>query len=410
MKIRKSLKLLSSRHQIILLTVLFLLHFSQVLDFLIIMPLGPKVGRFFSISLQEFGFLITCYAFSAALCGLVSTFLIHHFDRKLVLLFCCAGFGLSALSCALSETYLALLLSRTASGGFGGAIGTVIFSIIRDVISEDKRKLFAGAMANAVLVVPAAGISAGLLMTNYFDWQIVFYGLALMALFIFLLACFFVIPMKGYRVWNNDEKILKSFYHAAADPNHLKAFIFSMILMFACFSVMPYISSYVVYNVGFNENYLPYIFLVGGMVAFIANKAIGKICHRYSEESVFYWISIISVLVIMLITSLPRVPLFVVLIAATCFMTFIPGRLVPANTMISANIKPQKQTAFSILNSSAQGIAIGLAALIAGTLMTKNGGGMLVGYDMVGGLAMAAALIAISLSRKLETEKLEPET
>jgi predicted MFS family arabinose efflux permease len=401
--------MLTKHQQMILLIVLFMLHFSQILDFMIIMPLGPKLGCFFSISPLEFSFFVACYSFSAGLFGPISTFFIHRFDRKWVMLFCCAGLCLSSLFCASASSYSALVLGRIASGAFGGAIGTVIFSIIRDVISTERRKFFAASMTNAVLVVPTLGISLGLFLSNYYNWQIVFFGLSAITFFIFIGACFLLKPMRGYKAWSDDGKILRYFYQTAANSSHLKAFAFSAVLMFACFSVMPYISSYVVFNAGLNEDNLPYVFLIGGMIALFANKSIARICSKYNEEKVFYWTSIFSIFAILLITTLPKAPLIVIVIAASCFMIFIPGRLIPANAMITTKIDPRKQTAFSILNASLQGIATGFAALVGGALLTKGTQGALIGYDMVGGVAMLAALLAISFGRKLDSA-IEEET
>jgi predicted MFS family arabinose efflux permease len=50
------------------------------------MPLGPQFMRLFAIGPQEFGFMVSAYAFAAALSGFVAAFWIDRFDRRRALL------------------------------------------------------------------------------------------------------------------------------------------------------------------------------------------------------------------------------------------------------------------------------------------------------------------------------------
>ncbi len=55
------------------------------------------------------------------------------------------------------------------------------------------------------------------------------------------------------------------------------------------------------------------------------------------------------------------------------------------------------------INSSVQQITAGIAASIAGVIVTKDASGALVNYQYVGYLAIVVSLLGILVSRRLRT-------
>ena len=99
----------------LLLWVLAAVQFTHILDFMIVMPLGPHLMRVFGISPTQFSWLVAAYGVAAALAGFFAGFVMDRFDRRTALLVLYAGFGLSTLACALAPTYGALLGARFAA-------------------------------------------------------------------------------------------------------------------------------------------------------------------------------------------------------------------------------------------------------------------------------------------------------
>ena len=95
-----------------LLLTLAGMQFSHILDFMIMMPLGPILMREFNITTHEFGFLVASYSFSAALAGLLAATFVDKFERKRLLLTVFALFGMATLACGFSPTYTTLLVAR----------------------------------------------------------------------------------------------------------------------------------------------------------------------------------------------------------------------------------------------------------------------------------------------------------
>ena len=67
------------------------MQFTHVLDFMIMMPLGPQFMRILALDPQHFAFLVSAYTFAAAASGFVAAFWIDRFGRKRALLAMYAG-------------------------------------------------------------------------------------------------------------------------------------------------------------------------------------------------------------------------------------------------------------------------------------------------------------------------------
>src|SRR5260370_18259004 len=76
----------------LLLLVLAAIQFTTIVDFLIIMPLGPQYMRVFGVTPGQFGLIVSAYAISAGIAGIAAGFFLDRFDRKRALLALYAGF------------------------------------------------------------------------------------------------------------------------------------------------------------------------------------------------------------------------------------------------------------------------------------------------------------------------------
>ncbi|HYM92576.1 MAG TPA: MFS transporter, partial [Chitinophagaceae bacterium] len=112
-----------TRKERIILFLLAALNFTQLLDFIIMMPLSNYLLPYFSITAFQFSLLVASYSISAFISGLVIAMFIDKFDRKKSLLFAYTGFLVGTLACGFSYTYEFLLASRILAGLFGGIIG-----------------------------------------------------------------------------------------------------------------------------------------------------------------------------------------------------------------------------------------------------------------------------------------------
>jgi len=174
--------------------------------------------------------------------------------------------------------------------------------------------------------------------------------------------------------------------------------------MFGHFCIIPFISPYMVANVGFSENQLQYIYLVGGLLTVFTSPFIGKISDKKGKRNTFITFALLCILPIFLITNLPAVPLYIALIIAGVFFIFTSGRMIPLQAMITGAVNPKLRGSFMSINASLQHLMAGLGSFIAGMVVTKNAlNGQLLNYHYVGLISVFVSIMAVVISLKLKT-------
>src|SRR5208282_5057975 len=85
----------------VLLLLLAAVQFTQIIDFVIVMPLGPVFEKALELTTRQFGWIVSSYGFAACLSGLLAARFMERFDRKTAMLFLYAGFTIGTISCAI---------------------------------------------------------------------------------------------------------------------------------------------------------------------------------------------------------------------------------------------------------------------------------------------------------------------
>src|SRR5271156_4709797 len=132
-----------------LLLVLAAVQFTHLVDFMIVLPLGPQFIRVLNITPQAFGVLVSAYGFSASLSGLLAARFVDRFDRKRALLVLYFGFCIGTLLCALAANFWVLLLARIVAGGFGGVVAALVLAIVGDAFPFSRRGTAMGILMSA---------------------------------------------------------------------------------------------------------------------------------------------------------------------------------------------------------------------------------------------------------------------
>lgn len=394
------------KNERILLLILAAINFSNILDFMIMMPLGPQLMRLFEINPKQFGLLVSSYTISAGISGFFTAFIVDKFDRKKFLQFLYAGFLLGTLACGLAGNYHLLMIARVFTGIFGGVIGAVILSIVGDTIPFERRGQAMGMIMAGFSVASVFGVPFGLFIANEFGWQAPFIFLAVLALPLSYLIWRFVPNVNAHLSSGNRTDIRQVLVNITSDANQRKSVTLMMVLMFGHFSIIPFLSPYMVANVGFKESDLAYIYLIGGAFNMFSGPMIGKLADRVGKKKVFTWFVILCSLPVFAITNMPHIALWIALIATTLFFIVSGGRFIPAQAMVSETVQPQMRGSFMSILSSMQQLSAGVASYIAGFIIVKDDvTGMMSNYNLVGYLSIGATLLTIFLVKRIKSAK-----
>jgi predicted MFS family arabinose efflux permease len=359
--------------------------FSHILDFMIMMPLGPSLMAAFGIGTHEFGLLVASYSFSAAASGVLAATFVDLFERKRLLLIGFALFALATLACGLAPSYTTLMLARGLAGIFGGIMGALVQTMIGDAIPFSRRARASGIVASAFSISTIAGVPLSLWLANHLGWR---------APFIFIGLRF--LPELRHHL--SDEKrahLLSATFSVLGDANHVRALLFSALIIFSGFTVIPYITVYAVNNVAIPLSDIPIVYLVGGAATFISARLIGHWADKHGKVELYRWVAGLAMLPLLALTHVGVLPLWGWLICSTSFFVLISGRMIPAMAIIASAAQPKLRGTFMSLNGTVQSLAMGLATTLAGFLISLDASGRIVGYSLVGYVAVAANLVAI---------------
>ena len=390
-----------------MLLTLAAIQFTTVLDFMVIMPLAPQFTRVFELSAQQFGWLISAYTFAAAIAGLVAAVVIERFERKRLLLMIYVGFVAAAVVTASAQNFAMLLLARALAGVFGGVLYGVIFTVIGDTIPEARRGRATGVVMTSFAVSTVAGVPLALLLSNAFNWRAAFVVVAVSGAVNALIArrtlpsAAHMVPPPAER--QRERAMWSEFVRTLTFPNHLRAFVFTLLMMLSGFMVIPYISLYMTSNIGLPEAQLPLVYLVGGVATFFTARWFGHWADRAGKHPVYRKIALISLAPLLIITHAPALPLLLTLTVAVMFFVFVSGRMVPGMAVVTSAARPGGRAAFMTLNGSVMQIGSGCAATISGALIQRTPTGALLNYNWVGWIAAAATLVAIWWVDSIET-------
>lgn len=386
-----------------LLAVLAGIQFTHIVDFMIMMPLGPQFMELFGIGPAQFSLLVSSYTLSAGVVGLVAALFIDRFDRRHALLALYAGFIAATLACGTAPGYGWLLAARAAAGACGGLLGASVFAIVGDVIPESRRGAAMGTVMSAFSLAAVAGVPIGLVLANAYGWRAPFLFLSAVSLAIFAFAPRRVPRLRRHVHHAAGRSALARLAEVVGHRNHLRAFALVTALTLSAFTVIPFISPYMVANVGLTLDDLPLIYLAGGLMTLFTARWIGRLADRHGKRRVFSATALLSLVPILLVTHLPAAPLGVAIAVTTLFMVLVSGRFVPAMALITASVEPRLRGSFMSVHASVQQFASAVAALGAGLVIGRGAEGALIHYGTVGWAAAIATLAAVLIARSLRS-------
>lgn len=389
----------------ILLFTLAAIQFTNVVDFMIVMPLGPLLKRIFDINPQQFGLIVSAYTFSAGISGFAGAFFIDRFDRKTALLTTYIGFTIGTLACALAPTYETLLLARILTGIFGGVLGALVLAVVGDAIPFERRGAAMGTVMASFSLASIFGVPFGLFLATKMGWHAPFLFLVGIAVIVAVMMYFYMPHMHAHLIKDKPKtNPLTVITQITSNKTQMFALLLMFMLMIGQFGVVPFISNYMVANVGFTEEELTYIYMAGGAFTIFTSPLIGKLADRYGNIRVFTIAILVSIVPMFLITNMPQIHIIYALMVTSLFFITSGGRMIPATTMITATVNPQSRGSFMSINSSVQQISAAIGSLIGGMVVIQDASGKMHNYQYVGYIAIATSIVAIFIARQLRPQ------
>jgi predicted MFS family arabinose efflux permease len=361
-----------SSHQKLVVALLALTQFTVILDFMVMSPLGDMLMKSMSIKPNQFGLIVSAYAFSAGVSGLLTAGFADRFDRKKLLVFFYAGFIVGTICCGLANTYYTMVAARIVTGLFGGVIGSISLAIITDLFDLSQRGRVMGYVQMAFGASQVLGIPIGLYLANAWGWEAPFFLVAGIALVVMLLIWARLEPVIAHLAVQRDKSAFKHLWHTVEKRDYRIGFTATALMSVGGFMMMPFGSAFAINNLHVTQQQLPVLFMVTGLGALCIMPLIGKFSDKI-DKFVFFTIAALYMMgVVLVYTHLTPQPIWIIMSLNVLMMGGIMGRMVPFTALTTGIPDLEDRGAFMSVNSSLQQIAGGIAAVIGGMIVSQR--------------------------------------
>ena len=384
-----------SRYEVFVIALLTTVQFTVVLDFMVLSPLGAILMPALDITAEQFGNVVSAYAFSAGASAILAAGFADKFDRKKLLLFFYGGFIIGTTLCAVAPDYHDLLLARIITGIFGGVMSSVSFAIITDIFKLEVRGRVMGFVQMAFASSQVLGIPIGLYFAKELGWHSPFFIIVGVCVITGIAIIAFMKPIDAHLQVESPHNAFQHFARTVSQRVYLRAFAATTLLATGGFMLMPFASAFSVYNLGISLDDLPLLYMLTGVFSMVAGPLIGKMSDQIGKYKIFVIGSIITMIVVAIYCNLGLTPLCLVLILNILMFAGVTSRIITSQALLTAVPVPQDRGSFMSINSSVQQISGGVATFFAGKIVVSTASGKLEHYDTLGYVVIVAMIITV---------------
>ena len=386
-----------SRYQVFIIAILSILQFTIILDFMVLSPLGAILMPQLHITTAQFGLVVSAYAFSAGISGILAAGFADKFDRKALLIFFYIGFLAGTFLCAIAPDYNFLLIARIVTGIFGGVIGSVGFAIISDLFKFEVRGRVMGFVQMSFAASQILGLPIGLMLANKFGWHSSFWMIAIFGIVVGVVIVIYMKPVASHLQLKSERNPFQHLIKTFSVPDYVKAYLCTTLLATGGFMLMPFGSAFSTNNLGLTLEQLPMVYLIVGIFSIATGPIIGKLSDSVGKFKVFVWGTLISSFIVAIYTPLGITPVWIVIAISIIMFAGITCRMITSSALVSAIPAPQDRGAFMSINASVQQISGGIASAIAGIIVFQAPDGILHHYDILGYVVIGTMIITIAM-------------
>jgi predicted MFS family arabinose efflux permease len=375
-----------------LLLLIGAVQFVNVLDFMMVMPLGPDFARALGIANSRLGLVGAIYTAAAATSGMVGALVLDRFDRRKALAVALGGLVLGTASGAFATGLGSMLAARLVAGAFGGPATSLALAIVSDVVPSERRGRALGAVMGAFAVASVLGVPAGLELARAGGWRTPFLAVAALGAVLAAAVVVALPPLRSHLAaraapaTGGTAELLRR-------PAVALSLAGMAVLMTAQFAVVPNVAAYWQFNLGWPRERLGLLFVVGGLVSFAVMRVAGRLTDALGAAvtaagGTALFVAVLFAAFILPLRSPPALALFVGFMGASAF------RMVPVQALASRVPDAEERARFMSLQSVVQHLAAAAGALASAGLLRELPGGRLDRMDVVAwGAAGLAAIV-----------------
>jgi predicted MFS family arabinose efflux permease len=375
--------------------------FVNILDFMIVMPLGPDFARALHIAPSHLGYIGGSYTAAACVTGLLGSLFLDRFDRRSALGVAMLGLVVGTAMGGFATGLGTLLAARVIAGAFGGPATSISLSIIADVVPAERRGRAMGAVMTAFTLASIFGVPAALELAQRADWRLPFFSVAALGLVLAALAVFLLPPLRGHLDRAGSRADEPTLGEMLRRPTVVLTYLATVVTSVGMFALIPNISGYVQNNLHYPREHIGRLYGYGGAVTFAVLRVAGPLVDRFGPTRIAAPSTLLTAIVVyigflMVPPPIPVVLVFVGFMASTGF------RNVALNTLASRVPQPVERARFMSIQSAAQHAACAVGAFLSSRILGTDARGALTHMDQVAWFTVAMILTLPLLMYRVE--------
>ncbi|CAN5918901.1 MFS transporter [soil metagenome] len=398
-----------TRYQVFMIVILAILQFTIILDFMVLSPLGVMLMPMLHITAAQFSHVVSAYAFSAGISGVLAAGFADKFDRKKLLLFFYFGFIGGTICCGLATNYHLLLAARIVTGIFGGVISSVSFAIIADLFKMETRGRVMGFVQMAFAASQVLGLPIGLILANHFDWHAPFWLIAGFGIALGVAIVMYMKPITEHLKIKSDRNPFQHLKKTISNSPYIRAFLATSLLATGGYMLMPFGSNFAIYNLGMTNDQLPWLYGITGVFTIIFGPLVGSLSDKIGKYKMFLIGTVISLSMCLFYTNLGFTAFPLIIMINVILFIGISSRMISASALMTAVPEQQDRGAFMSINSSIQQISGGVASFVAGMIVYQQPSGHMDHYPVLGyvvaGSMVGAAILMFAVNKYVNEKK-----
>jgi predicted MFS family arabinose efflux permease len=380
--------------------------FVNILDFMIVMPLGPDFAKDLGMPVSQIGLVGGSYTAAAAVSGALGSKYLDRFDRRDALAVTMFGLVLGTVSAGFAWNLPALMLARVVAGAFGGPATSLALSVIADVVPPARRGRALGVVMGAFAAASVFGVPLSLELARIGGWRAPFYAVAGLGLLVAGGAIFKMPPLKLHFAHTEPRSRIWKFLF---EPSVLFSLCATASVMLSTFSLIPNLSAYIQHNRGYPREHLGMLYLVGGAVSYLGMRFAGGTIDRFGATALaatgtLLFVGMCAAQFVYESSSVPVLAMFVTL------MTAMALRNVSLNTLSSRVPRPHERARFMSLQNATQHVGAATGAMLSSSLLVELPDHRLSGMPVVATFSIAMAFGLPLLLRSVERQLQQRES
>lgn len=367
--------------------------FVNILDFVMVMPLGPDFARALDIPLSKLGWVAGSYTLAAAAAGLLGSLFLERFDRRSALAVAMAGLAAGTAAAGFASGMSSLLAARVLAGLFGGPATSLSLSIVADAVPPARRGKALGAVMGALSVATVLGVPASLKLAEWAGWRAPFFAVAALGLLITAGTIALLPPMREHLRPKDAAGVGRPPEVPLFRRTVMLSYTMTAVTMGAGFLVIPNLSAYMQVNLGVPRSTLSGLYGVGGALSFVTLRAVGWLVDRLGSFRVGTAGSLLMFgAVWFFFVDIPAHPKTWLLFLFLFFSLSV--RNVAYSTLTTKVPGPWERARFMSFQSAVQHLASAGGAFISSAVLRQGPDGRLLNVPRLGviSLVLTAAL------------------